>query len=75
MEDMAVGKTDLISRAAAIDYLMTNMGWYGGLCRETGKYCQYATPNGGYCSMTACINHPSVEIITYPWMVEKPKEE
>lgn len=48
--------------------------WYGGLCRETGKYCQYATPNGGYCSMTACINHPSVEIITYPWMVEKPKE-
>lgn len=22
-----MGKTDLISRAAAIDYLMTNMGW------------------------------------------------
>lgn len=48
--------------------------WYGGICRETGKFCQYATKNGGYCSMTACINHPSVEIITYPWMVEKPKE-
>ena len=49
--------------------------WYGGICRETGKFCQYATSNGGYCTMTACINHPSVEIITYPWMVEKPKEE
>lgn len=48
--------------------------WYGGICRETGKFCQYATQNG-YCQMTACINRPSVEIITYPWMVEKSKEE
>ena len=28
MEDRAVGKTDMISRAEAIDYLMTNMGWH-----------------------------------------------
>ena len=48
--------------------------WYGGICRETGKFCQYATQNG-YCQMTVCINHPSIEIITYPWMVEKPKED
>lgn len=48
--------------------------WYGGICRETRKFCQYATSNGGYCSMTTCINYSSAEIITYPWMVEKPKE-
>ena len=47
--------------------------WIGGICRETGRYCPYATVNH-YCSMTVCVNHPSVEIITYPWMVEKSKE-
>ena len=47
--------------------------WYGGICSKTGKYCTYATVHG-YCTITACVNHPSVEIITYPWMVEKPKE-
>lgn len=45
--------------------------WYGGICRETGKFCQYATQNGGYCSLATCINQPSIEIITNPWMVEK----
>lgn len=48
--------------------------WYGGTCRETGKFCQYATPNG-YCQITVCINHPLVETITFPWMVEKSKDE
>ena len=28
MEDRPVEKDDLISRAAAIEYLMTNMGWH-----------------------------------------------
>lgn len=49
--------------------------WYGGICRETGKFCTYATQNGGYCQMTTCINHSSVEIITYPWMIERSKEK
>lgn len=48
--------------------------WYGSICRETGKFCTYATQNG-HCQVTTCINHPSVEIITYPWMVERPKEK
>lgn len=48
--------------------------WYGGICRETGKFCPYTTVNR-YCQFTVCINHPTVEIITYPWMVEKSKEE
>lgn len=47
--------------------------YYGGICRETGKFCPYATVNR-YCQMTTCVNHPSVEIIIYPWMIEKPKE-
>lgn len=38
---------------------MDSVSFYGGICRENGKYCQYATWQG-YCTMTACINHPPV---------------
>ena len=47
---------------------------YGSICRETGRFCYYAAPSG-YCQITVCINHPWVEIITYSWMTEKPKEK
>lgn len=44
--------------------------WCGGICRETGRFCPYATVNR-YCSLTACINHPSIITIPYEWVIEK----
>lgn len=69
MEDRAVGKTDLISRAAAIDYLMTNMGWHD----EDGYEVDDADEKRAI--ITDLVNGiPAVDAIPVEWLRYWPKD-